>query len=101
MAFLTVNAEVTRVFYNGLGIGLKESFTKRDGETGASYYTAWFEEDPNLSEGDKGKFSGLFSVRKSEYEKDGETRHGVDITLNSTRYEAVDGGSGSDDEAPF
>lgn len=103
MAFINVkNAEVTRTFWNGQGAGLKETFKKKDGTEGAAYYSAFFDEEHGLSEGDRGNFSGLLGAKVSEYEKDGETRHGVDITLNSTRFEAVDGGSASDDsDAPF
>lgn len=104
MAIINIrNAEVTRTFYNGKGVGLKETFKKQDGTEGASYYTAWFENDPGLSEGDRGNFSGLHSAKISEYEKDGETRRNVEVALNSARYEAAEGGSApaDDDSAPF
>lgn len=100
MAFISVEGEVNRVFYNGLGISVKETFTRRDGEPGASYYTAWFEKDPGLSEGDRGKFSGLFVVRKSEYEKDGEMKVGIDVSINNTRFEPS-GDSGGSGDGPF
>ena len=91
MAWLSIpEAEVTRVFYNGLGAGLKETFTKRDGEISAKYYTAFFKEPHGLSEGDIGKFGGIHSAKLNEYEKDGEIRTNVEVTLNDTRYEPVD-----------
>ena len=102
MAIIVVQAEVTRTFYNGKGAGLKETFKLRDGSEGAKYYSAFFEEEHGLSEGDRGKFSGLLGTKVSEYEKDGETRHGVDVTLNSTRFERDDSaGSADDDSEPF
>lgn len=102
MAIINIkNAEVTRVFYNGLGAGLKESFTTRSGEKAARYYSAFFDEEHSLSKGDRGNFSGLLGTKVSTYEKDGETKYGVDVTLNSARFEAADSGSDSDEEAPF
>lgn len=102
MAIINIrNAEVTRTFYNGKGAGLKETFKLRDGSEGARYYSAFFDEEHGLSEGDRGNFSGLLGTKVSTYEKDGETKYGVDVTLNSARFEAGDGGSTSDDEAPF
>lgn len=107
MAIAYVNGEVNRVFYNGLGVSIKETFTKRDGSEGAAYFTAFFEEDPNLSEGDWGEFSGLLSVRSREYEKDGEIRHSADAVLNSARFKAGGGSEGpssddlGSDDSPF
>lgn len=104
MAIINIrNAEVTRTFsFNGgTGAGLKETFTKRDGSEGATYYSAFFEGEHSLSKGDRGNFSGLLGTKVSTYEKDGETKYGVDVTLNSARFEAADSGSDSDEEAPF
>lgn len=104
MAIIRINnAEVTRTFYNGKGAGLKETFKLRDGSDGARYYSAFFDEEHGLSEGDRGNFSGLLGTKVSTYEKDGETKYGVDVTLNSARFEVFDSGSASDDDdsAPF
>ena len=95
------NVEVTRTFWGGKGAGLKEAFRKNDGTEGARYYSAFFDEEHGLSEGDRGNFSGLLGTKVSTYEKDGETKYGVDVTLNSARFEAADSGSDSDEEAPF
>lgn len=100
MAILNIrNAEVTRTFYNGLGAAFKEEFKLRNGETGARYYSAFFETPHGLSEGERGNVSGLFSAKVSEFEKDGEVRHGVDVTLNNARFEAAD--APDDDGSPF
>lgn len=103
MAILNIrNAEVTRTFYNGLGAGLKETFTLRSGEEGARYYSAFFEEPHGLSEGDKGDVSGLFSAKVNEYTtKDGETKQGVDVTLNSARFSPSDDQPEDDGDFPF
>lgn len=103
MAILNIrNAEVTRTFYNGLGAGLKETFTLRSGEEGARYFSAFFEEPHGLSEGDKGDVSGLFSAKVNEYQtKEGETKHGVDVTLNSARFSPAEGSDSGDGDLPF
>lgn len=90
MAFAIVNGTVQRTFFEGKGASVKETFTKRDGTEGASYYTAFFDAPHGLSEGDTGKFSGLLSAKSNSYEKDGETRHSADIVLNSAKFEAAE-----------
>jgi hypothetical protein len=93
MAFAIVNGEVNRVFYNGLGISIKETFQKRDGSEGAAYYTAFFDQDPGLSEGTRGKFSGLLSAKAREYDgANGERKISADIVLNSAKFEPEDAG---------
>lgn len=96
MAFAIVNGSVQRTFFDGKGASVKETFTKRDGTEGASYYTAFFDAPHGLSEGDTGKFSGLLSAKSNSYEKDGETRHSADIVLNSAKFEAAES-----EDAPF
>ena len=97
MAFINVTGEVTRTFWNGQGAGIKESWTTNEGEERAAYYSAFFEEPHGLEEGDAGKFSGRLGVKPNTYEKNGETKHGVDVTINATRFTPAD----ADDEAPF
>lgn len=102
MAIINIrNAEVTRTFYNGLGAGIKETFKLRSGEEGSRYYSAFFDEPHGLSEGDRGNFSGLLGTKVSTYEKDGETKYGVDVVLNSARYEAGEDQPEDDDSTPF
>lgn len=97
MAFAIVNGTVQRTFFEGKGASVKETFTKRDGTEGASYYTAFFESPHGLSEGDTGKFSGLLSAKSREYEgNDGQTRHSADIVLNSAKFETAES-----EDSPF
>lgn len=98
MAIAIVNGKVNRVFYNGLGASIVETFQKRDGTEGNSYYTAFFDEPHGLEEGAEGKFSGLLSVKARSYEnKDGETVNTADAVLNSARFEATSTG----EDTPF
>ncbi len=89
MAFTIVNGTVNRVFFEGKGASVVETFSKRDGTEGKSYYTAFFDAPHGLSEGATGKFSGLLSTKAREYEdKEGNPRTAVDVVLNSARFEA-------------
>ena len=93
MAYIIVNGEVTRKFYEDKGLAIKEEFTKRDGSTGASYFTAFFDEPQDLAVGDKAVFKGNVSVNLRSYEKDGELRYSADATINNTKVEDVEYGS--------
>lgn len=103
MAILNIrNAEVARTFYNGLGASFKETFTLRNGEEGARYYSAFFDEPHGLSEGQRGDVSGLFGAKVNEYTtKDGETKHSVDVTLNNARFSPAEDSGDDDDSLPF
>lgn len=95
------NVKVSRVFYNGLGAEFVESFQTRSGETAEKKYSAFFDSPHGLSEGDVGNASGLLSVKARLWERDGEAPVPMaDIVLNSTRFEATDGGS-DDEGTPF
>lgn len=91
MAYVIVDGEVTRTFFEGKGVAFKETFKKRDGSEGAAYYSAFFQEPHGLAEGAKGTFKGNLSTKAREYEdKDGQPRTSVDVTLNNTKFEPSD-----------
>lgn len=93
MAYVILDGTVTRTFFEGKGAAIKETFTKRDGTEGASYYSALFSEPHGLSEGDSGTFKGNLSVSLRNYEVEGETRYSADATLNNTKVEDVVSGA--------
>lgn len=77
------------MFFDGKGVRIKESFIKRDGTDGASYWTGFSEEPLGLDKGDKGKFQGTLSPGiVDEYE--GKSR--VKQAINGLRFEADDDG---------
>lgn len=78
------DATVQRIFFDGKGIALYESF-KAQGQDRKSYYTAWFDQSPGFTEGQVVSVSGLLSVKLREYEKDGQTRQSIDVSLNKAR----------------
>jgi len=95
MAYTVVsNAIVDRTFHGGLGVAFHEEFTKRDGTTGKMYFSGFSEQPHGLSEGDRGTFKGVLSVKAREYEKDGEIKTSVDVTLNNLKFEPAESSEG-------
>lgn len=84
------NATVERVFatQNGWGVGVYETFTRRDNSEGKTRYTLWLKgsDRPSVQEGQRVSASGFLSARVRDYELDGETRHAVDLSVNGARF---------------
>lgn len=98
MAFINIEGTISRVFYNGKGAEVTESFKKRDGSEGTKRYTLWFKEPHNLSEGSTGKFSGLLGVEVDEWtDKENNVRHTAKVSVNSAR---IDGGRTTTETPP-
>lgn len=82
------DAKVVRVNRSGFGVQVKEDDRTVNGKT---YYgkrfTVWFTQAHGLAEGDTVSLSGFLDAKVSEWEKDGETRRGVELSLNSPKVE--------------
>lgn len=111
MATATVKGKITRVFHNGTGAELTESYTVR-GEEMKKRWSCWFESAHGLTEGAEVEISGLHSDKVDAWEtKDGETRHTVQRSLNKARVAgssatastsaAPDPEPGASSETPF
>lgn len=86
MAIITVEGTISRVFYEGKGAEVTESFKKRDGSEGTKRYTLWFREPHGLTEGDQGTWRGTHGVEVDEWvDKEGQTRHTAKVSVNSAR----------------
>lgn len=86
MAFITVEATVERVFFDGKGVALVESYTTKDGEQKDNRFTAWFTEAPGLEVGAFGVFSGTHSVKIEEWTTDeGETKRKAGVSINNAK----------------
>lgn len=93
------DATVQRIFFEGKGIALYESF-KSQGQDRKSYYTAWFDQAPGFTEGQMVSVSGLLSVKLREYDKDGQTRQTVDVSLNKARETTGQNGQQAPGQTP-
>ncbi len=85
------NATVERVFstQNGSwGVGVYETFERRDKTEGRTRYTLWMKgtDHPGVEQGQRVSASGFLSARVREYEHDGETRQTVDLSVNGARF---------------
>ncbi len=89
MAFITVEATVERVFFDGKGVALVEEYQTKDGETRSNRFTAWFTEAPGLEIGAVGVFSGTVSVKVEEFEgNDGQTKRKAAVSLNNAKVKS-------------
>ena len=92
MAKVTLNkVQVTRVFWEGKGAQVVESYKTKDGER-STRYSLFFDEPHGLAEGTVIDVEGLLSASVDEYEKrDGSgIGHSVALKLNKPRVSNVD-----------
>ncbi len=105
MAEITIkDATVTRVNSRGFGVQVKEADRESGGKTFyGKRFTLWFKEPSGLSEGDTVSVSGFLDAKVSEWEKDGETKRGVELSVNSPRVEGwpAKGSDAPATEVPF
>ena len=87
------NVQVSRVFWQGKGAQVIETFTTRDGER-QSRYALFFDEPHGLAEGSIISVEGLLSASVDEYQKrDGSTGHAVNLKINKPTVSNVEPGS--------
>lgn len=87
------NVQVSRVFWQGKGAQVIETFTTRDGER-QSRYALFFDEPHGLTEGSIISVEGLLSASVDEYQKrDGSTGHAVNLKINKPTVSNVQPGS--------
>lgn len=87
MAFITVEATVERVFFEGKGIALAEEYVTKAGDSIINRYTAWFQDAPGLQVGTVGVFSGTHSVKIEEFEgNDGQTKRKAAVSINNAKF---------------
>jgi len=92
MAFTTVQGTVTRTFFNGKGAEVTEQFKKRDGSEGKTRWTAWFEAEHGLSDGDAVEVSGMHSDQIDEWtDNEGGQRQTVKRSLNKAKIRTGQG----------
>lgn len=78
------NVKVYATFSKGFRV-VEES--TRNGETHKTRWTVWADamESGPIREGDVVNVSGFLSAKVNEWTKDGETKHSVELSLNSPR----------------
>jgi hypothetical protein len=91
MAIIKISGTVDKIFQDGRCVKVTESHEK-DGKTYTDRFTAWFEQSPGLTEGDRVNISGFFSVKQGKpwTDRDNNERTSIDVNVNRAR---VDTGS--------
>lgn len=105
MSYTTVEGKVSRVFYEGKGAEVVETFTVRGKEI-TKRWTVWFEAAHGLREGEVVKVSGIHGDEVDSWEKDGQERHSVKRSLSRARILVASAPSSAvssarDEEIPF
>ena len=81
------DGKITRVFHEGRGAEVTESWLSRSGEPVSQRWAAWFEAPHGLSEGDTVTVVGRVGVKVESWQpKDGgELRHSAKLSVNDAR----------------
>lgn len=106
MATLVIeNATVERVFQtaHGWGVRVAEPFTTQNGNTGNNYFTLWFQDQPNLMQGNViVRAEGRHGAKIRDYNVgEGEARRTIDVSVHdAVILEAAAGGAVAAPAAP-
>jgi len=77
------------------GFRVVEESKGRDGKDYSTRWTIWLE-GTNLHDGDIVSLSGFLSAKVNEWtDKEGQTRHSVELALNSPRISTGEGSTGA------
>ena len=80
------DGKITRVFHEGRGAEVTESWLSRSGEPVQQRWAAWFEAPHGLSEGDTVTVVGRVGVKVEEWkDKQEQVRHSAKLSLNDAR----------------
>jgi hypothetical protein len=89
MAFVTIkNALVTKAKKGGRGYTVEEQFTKNDGTEGKTKWQIWFDEEDQLTEGQRVNLSGIYSSKVDSFENsEGAEVQYVERSVNKARLQ--------------
>lgn len=94
---------VTRIFHEGRGAEVTESWKGRDGADQSRRYTCWFDAPHGLTEGDVVTVVGVLGVKVDEWtDRQQETRHTAKVSVNQAKVVGwpVTGAAHSDETVP-
>ena len=115
MATLTITGTATRIFFNGKGIEVTETYKTKEGKEATRKFTAWFTDDPQLSVGQSGTFSGLLTTKidlwtnpdgSPKLDFSGKQGQSISVSINNATFTAGNAPKTSaaaiaDSEMPF
>ncbi len=86
MAIIKVKGAISRVFYEGKGIELVESFQSKAGETINKRYTVWLAQPTTFEVGDTLQVEGLYSSEIDNWtNKEGEAKQSIKVSINNPK----------------
>lgn len=88
MAFVTVEGKIGRVFYEGKGAEVVETFTAQGKEV-TKRWSAFFDQPHGLNVGAAVKVTGIHGDKVDEWDdkETGDKRHAVKRSINKTRID--------------
>ena len=84
MAIIKVKGSISRVFYEGKGIEVVESYETKTGDTINKRYTVWLKSPTSLDVGDTVQVEGLYSSEIDNWvNKEGEAKQSIKVSINN------------------
>ena len=84
MAIIKVKGSISRVFYEGKGIEVVESYETKTGDTINKRYTVWLKAPTTLDVGDTVQVEGLYSSEIDNWtNKEGEAKQSIKVSINN------------------
>ena len=84
MASIEVKGIITRIFYEGKGLEVSETFNTKSGESITKRYTVWLNQPTLLTEGSPVSVKGLYSAEIDNWtNKDGESKQSIKVSINN------------------
>ena len=84
MAIIKVKGSISRVFYEGKGIEVVESFETKTGDTINKRYTVWLKQPTTLEAGDTVQVEGRYSAEiDNSTNKEGEAKQSIKVSINN------------------
>lgn len=91
MAIIKVKGAITRVFYEGKGIEVTESYETKTGDTINKRYTVWLKQPTTLEAGDTVQVEGLYSSEIDNWtNKEGEAKQSIKVSINNPNVTSAD-----------
>ena len=91
MAIIKVKGTISRIFYEGKGIEVVESYETKTGDTISKRYTVWLKQPTTLDAGDTVQVEGLYSSEIDNWtNKEGEAKQSIKVSINNPQVTSAD-----------
>lgn len=91
MAVIEVKGSISRIFYEGKGVEVVESFETKTGDTINKRYTVWLKQPTSFDVGDVISVKGLYSSEIDNWtNKEGEAKQSIKVSINNPQVIPVE-----------